>query len=561
MHAAHDKKAPMESLNLLLILFSALVLAYTLLLSWFSWNEEKSGRITELRTIAEMGEKSVDTYFMQLLADMQQLADQWRSAGPLDQQRAHHDLQQYLKYRPELVNMTVFKPDGAILFTGKNPPGSVQRSLASEDSFREYQQNMESGPAFQIGRPIFGATSKVWLIPARLRVPGPDGKVDYILSANLPVSFLQQFWRDAPITARSALGLMRDDGFLISRFPTPKDKTEYEIYGKPRTGTLIRYLQKNNFPTSGVLDGESSLQGPSVFNIYRRLTHFPITLFVLTPQNDLWQAWWTKVRLSYLSCAILLAMAVLSYLLTRRRQRAWREQQARIEHMKAEFISVVSHELRTPITSIRGALGLLDGGAGGTMPEAAQKLVQIALRNSERLSHLVNDILDMERLMLGKITLQLEKMDLAKLLANAVEANTPYASKLGVAYQLTPSNTPCYVLADEQRLNQVLTNLLSNAAKFSPAGQSVEISLQAMRPTHWRIKVRDHGPGVPASFQEQIFSPFAQADSTNTRQSSGAGLGLHISKTLIERMGGQIGFDNCNDGGASFWIELPICKT
>jgi PAS domain S-box-containing protein len=227
-----------------------------------------------------------------------------------------------------------------------------------------------------------------------------------------------------------------------------------------------------------------------------------------------------------------------------------------IDRLKSEFITTVSHELRTPLTSIRGSLGLLAGGAAGEISPAAKKMVDIAYKNSERLTRLVSDILDIERIEGGKLAFQIAPLDLTCLVEQAIEANSGYGEQFGVTFVLTGSMPGACVQGDSDRLNQVLTNLLSNAAKFSPAGGAVEIAVT--RPDQLlRVSVTDHGPGVPEAFRARIFGKFAQADGSAARQNSGAGLGLSIAKAIIERHGGRIGYTSEIDQGATFFVDLP----
>lgn len=228
----------------------------------------------------------------------------------------------------------------------------------------------------------------------------------------------------------------------------------------------------------------------------------------------------------------------------------------RIDRMKSEFVSTVSHELRTPLTSIRGSLGLVWGGVTGELPEKAKSLIGIAKNNCERLIRLINDILDSEKIESGKMRFELQPLELVPLIEQALAANEGFAEQHKVKMILSATAQPVRVNVDSDRLIQVLTNLLSNAIKFSPAQGLVQVRVRHAS-GRVRVEISDSGPGIPEEFQKRIFQKFSQADSSDTRQKGGTGLGLNISKAILERMEGSIGFATETNVGTTFFFELP----
>lgn len=228
----------------------------------------------------------------------------------------------------------------------------------------------------------------------------------------------------------------------------------------------------------------------------------------------------------------------------------------KVDKLKTEFVSTVSHELRTPLTSIHGSLGLILSGVAGELTPELKSLLGITQKNSERLIGLVNDILDIEKIEVGKMSFQMTVFDLGELARKAIELNRAYGEKFEVDFDLDVFQEKVMVCADRDRLLQVMSNFLSNAAKFSNPGDTVHVFLQCCEGKVC-YSVADKGTGIPEEFREKVFQKFTQADSSDTRHKGGTGLGLSISKGIVERHGGQIGFKSNEGPGTTFFFKLP----
>ncbi len=213
-------------------------------------------------------------------------------------------------------------------------------------------------------------------------------------------------------------------------------------------------------------------------------------------------------------------------------------QRREVDRLKNEFLSVVSHELRTPLTSIRGSLGLLAGGVLGDLPEPAGAMVSRALLSSERLTRMINDILDLERIESGSLALEVLPHDVDDLLAIADREMAGLAASRGVRLVRTAGH-PARVMADHDRIVQSLTNLIGNAVKFSSPGSVVELGV-VQDGDAVVMRVSDRGRGIPADRMEGIFDRFEQVDSSDIRQQGGSGLGLAICRGIVERHGGRV---------------------
>jgi PAS domain S-box-containing protein len=325
--AAHTLWLPKPTLAIA----TAIVLAYAAFVGWTAWNDEKATVEQELGTITELESRALDSYFSHLELGLRHLgADLTRDGDQIDLNKAYPAVKRFHEISPELINVSLIAADGKLLLTAKSPPGSTHATLANESSFTEYVSALKQGTAVALGRPLLGVVTKKAIVPLRHPLRDKEGNLRYVLSANLSHEHLRSFWMDAPITEKAAIGLIRDNGYLLSRYPVPAAATLDEIYGKPRTGVLIAHLQERGFPQAGTVQGPSSLDGPDYLTAFRRLTNHPVTLFVTLPMSDVRTSWWQRVRATYLALLVLVLGGAFAYAYLKRRQAQWERAEEKI---------------------------------------------------------------------------------------------------------------------------------------------------------------------------------------------------------------------------------------
>lgn len=235
--------------------------------------------------------------------------------------------------------------------------------------------------------------------------------------------------------------------------------------------------------------------------------------------------------------------------------------QLKADEIKDNFISVVSHELRTPLTSILGSLTLVNSGKLGTLNEKLSTVIDIATRNSKHLLMLINDILDVEKISSGKMEFVFKNINIMTLINDAIENNQSYADKYQVRFKITNHTNDTFIHADIGRMMQVMANLLSNAAKYSPKNETITIDISiADKEETVRVSVSDKGSGIPEEFRDKVFERFTQSNSSTTREVGGTGLGLNIAKSIIEKHQGSVDFHTKENHGTTFYFDLPITK-
>jgi len=346
--------APLESLRRLVWRLGLLLLAFVLLFGLQSWRSTQTDQVRELRSVLVLAERALDGFFMQVEADMQVLSRQLlQGPGLADRPRVQRLLDDFKARQTSASGVDLVALDGQILASSRPPQGASLPSLAGEAGFSDFVNAVGAGKGAEISRPLFDAVTKAWVFGLRRVMRDAAGQPVAVLSAEIPVDILKRFWGDAPVLDTASIGLLRDDGYLLSRHPVPAGVEPVQVYGRVRDGALRQHLVATGFPREGYVEGPNVLDAAAFGNVYRRLEHFPLTLFVAAPTAEFRAAWWQRVQVPFALVAAALVGGGLAYRYTRRRQQAWdaereqaeaalvaseREQRFLIDHLMAGVV-------------------------------------------------------------------------------------------------------------------------------------------------------------------------------------------------------------------------------
>lgn len=325
---ASSEPRPKRILKFSATLLVLVLLAYATFLISQSWREAKSEQAVQLATIAELSENAIDMYFSQLEIGMRNLgADLADMHKKPDLDHAYRLASRFQGLHAELGNVMLIRDDGQILLTGTTPNSPDLPTLAKDAAFMQFRGELLQGSPFVIGQPVMGHIDNSWVVSARYAVTDQTGKLAYILSANLPASLLQRFWIDS--TRITALGLIRDDGYLIGRHPEPDAANLDTTYGKPLVGAMVEYLHANNYPKHGQIELRGSDGKVKDMLVMRRLQHYPVTLFITMPMSEIKAAWWDDMHAPYVIMTLVLTGIFAIYTISLRRRRTWSMAQRR----------------------------------------------------------------------------------------------------------------------------------------------------------------------------------------------------------------------------------------
>ena len=372
--------APWRSMALMILL----VLGFTGLYTWATWQQVSKNLIAELSTVTELGEKSADHYFQLLHVSLSGLAEELQQSPTADGQYDLERVRRYSRRHPELLDVSLIRQDGQMLLSTQADVGTVMPSLAARDTFMEARETMIRGQNFVFGRPTLGTLTQRWMIPLRHALRDRQGSLQAMVTAYLPAELLQTFWQDAPIVKRAAIGILGDDGYLRSRYPNPASASMQQIYGQQRRGALMKELQARRFPSQGTLQGRNEIGGQENLNVYRRMSHYPATLFVTLPMQEMRAVWWSNMQVPYFLISLLLAGLLLVQRSAHRRRLELLRQQEMMQLARARLAAIVessddaiiSHDLEERIVSWNpGASRLLGYTEAEALGQSSQLIV------------------------------------------------------------------------------------------------------------------------------------------------------------------------------------------
>jgi len=288
-------------LNKIALALACLAVILTAALSFKSWQTEKDVYVEDLRIIVELETRAIDTFMRTIAQDLDTARQDILALGPtIDPARILPVIQRLQINRDQYVHVTLRDREGTLIASDTNTARSRNITFADADSVRESIAELNSGARIVFGTPFVGGPSGEAFIPVTMAARGARGELLYLLTVSLPHELLRRFWADALTSKQAAMGIIRDNGFLLSRYPVPAKSAFDDVYKRPRSGALIKHLVETKFPNAGTVEGPSSLDGPNYLTVYRRLPSQNATLFITVPQSRIIATWWGKMWDFYL---------------------------------------------------------------------------------------------------------------------------------------------------------------------------------------------------------------------------------------------------------------------
>ncbi len=480
----------------------------------------------------------------------------------------HQTLKDRMSALPHVDVVTVIADDGAIINSTRSyPPPKI--NLADRDYFVDAMGGNGAGASQRISAPIANRANGTWTFYISHRLTGDRGQFIGMVVIGLRIGFFADFFERMQLPAGSTISLYRDDFLLLSRWPRNDS-----LLGKTFSGGAMPGILNNNPSGAGVIfyNGprfSDQNQKDSRIVGARKLERYPALLTLTVPESVFLAQWrvlkWTIVAVTLIELAIAAVFAWFFIRLLRRREQDLKEMdllRLRAENAsqaKSQFLAMISHELRTPLSGLLGFSELLKD----TPLNAEQKdYAEMAHASGILLLDIINDVLDISKIEAGELTIHTSKFSPRELAADVVALYSQNARIKNISLDFEAADdVPAACFGDPQRLRQVLSNLVNNAIKFTESGK-VQVVISALpaesAKVTLRLEVFDTGIGIDDVALEKLFQRFVQLDASLSRRYGGTGLGLYISKQLVELMGGRIGASSRRDLGSQFWFEVEL---
>jgi signal transduction histidine kinase len=537
---------------------AVIVFAFAAALSIITWRGEYERQSAYISTLATMGERSLDTYFAQLESALAFLGEELvEHEETIHPKGATKRLQEFRNRFPTLAVVALVHPDGRIMSSTAYPVGPLP-SIAGTADFDESMADFRRGRNFTITRPLIGRVTGQWQISLRSALRGSRGELRGFVATALPLSSAQGFWAGSPLPRDVILGIVRDDGYLLVRHPTPAGVALDKIYQERRSGALYDHLRRFGFPQSGVIEGHSASTGEANLIAFSRFKSFPLTFRVSVPMARVRAAWFSAILPLYAISAALLAALVAINLWQVRLQRRWSvERERQITALEAanqdltranneldSFSYTVAHDLRAPVRALDGFAGLLRAEHGAALGDDGRDLLARIRGATARMEALIEGMLTFARL--SREPLKVQLLDTRALVASVAAEFVPADAQCElVVGDLPPS------VADPVMLRAVWSNLLSNAVKYSRHSAAPKIEIGYERDAFF---VRDNGAGFDMAHSHNLFGVFSRLHTP--AQFEGTGIGLAIVKRIVERHGGRVEAQAEVGRGAEFRFSL-----